>query len=662
MTSDHQRKLTNERAADARYRDALRAKAESYRQMMYEGPASAWWTRVGLPNAPTVPPGGLLGRVALKESNEFLGVRDFYIGVRHIDQPDHGLMVFSWAAPVACAFFRDKGKHDLFDKVAVVRSFVARNDVIIDFADDIVGDPVPAEPFSTKRLTVPKPPTRHSAPANTSTPATQAPANGKMSGTRETAPQPGLDAAAPTQTQGPSLVPHIRAESALRAAIAAPRSDRLSSVLGTLQPEQYDLVTRDPERTTVIQGHPGTGKTIVAAHRAAYLVHPETEAAHRVGRVLVVGPTGHYVRHVQGVLTDLVTDGSGPAAISIHDLLVQMRRLPDRMDSSGFQDYRDVDWALGRLADDAAASLRKSGRLPDPGKPAKATVAVYEALRANSAAGHVITHDQHWAEYLTSLPPFKRAASMRRYLPLLAQCAWSAVPDHEMVVDHVIVDEAQDIAPLEWRLISKINRRDSWTLLGDMNQRRSDWTHHSWPRLAADLGIADSEGGVQLDIAGQGYRTTSAIMQFAAKLLPRADRTVRSLQTDGAPPTITKTRADDLHQTAVVEAERLLDVHLGGTVAIIGMRPGETMRLLRVRGYHMAQGKGTLWIKDSRKIWLLPADEARGLEYDGVVVVEPGDFPKNLGRHGLLYTSLTRANRELAVVHSRALPDALRRR
>ncbi len=58
---------------------------------------------------------------------------------------------------------------------------------------------------------------------------------------------------------------------------------------------------------------------------------------------------------------------------------------------------------------------------------------------------------------------------------------------------------------------------------------------------------------------------------------------------------------------------------------------------------------------------VLSADDARGLEFDAVVVVEPIDFPKNLGRRGLLYASLTRANRSLAVGHSRALPDELRR-
>jgi DNA helicase II / ATP-dependent DNA helicase PcrA len=54
-------------------------------------------------------------------------------------------------------------------------------------------------------------------------------------------------------------------------------------------------------------------------------------------------------------------------------------------------------------------------------------------------------------------------------------------------------------------------------------------------------------------------------------------------------------------------------------------------------------------------------ETVRGVEFDAVVVVEPGAFPRNLARVGPLYTSLTRSNRELVVVHSQALPDELRR-
>lgn len=63
----------------------------------------------------------------------------------------------------------------------------------------------------------------------------------------------------------------------------------------------------------------------------------------------------------------------------------------------------------------------------------------------------------------------------------------------------------------------------------------------------------------------------------------------------------------------------------------------------------------------SGALTVLAPDQARGLEFDGVVVVEPEQFPMNLGRHGVLYTSLTRATRELVIVYSRPLPGDLAR-
>ena len=58
---------------------------------------------------------------------------------------------------------------------------------------------------------------------------------------------------------------------------------------------------------------------------------------------------------------------------------------------------------------------------------------------------------------------------------------------------------------------------------------------------------------------------------------------------------------------------------------------------------------------------VLSINEARGLEFDAVLVIEPSQFPENVGRQGPLYTALTRANRELAVLHSKPLPEKLRR-
>lgn len=66
------------------------------------------------------------------------------------------------------------------------------------------------------------------------------------------------------------------------------------------------------------------------------------------------------------------------------------------------------------------------------------------------------------------------------------------------------------------------------------------------------------------------------------------------------------------------------------------------------------------WEKDGREANVLDPTRARGMEFDAVVVVEPADFKQNRGHHGPVYSALTRLNRELVVVHSKALPAGLR--
>jgi hypothetical protein len=81
---------------------------------------------------------------------------------------------------------------------------------------------------------------------------------------------------------------------------------------------------------------------------------------------------------------------------------------------------------------------------------------------------------------------------------------------------------------------------------------------------------------------------------------------------------------------------------------------------LRGRGWSRGH-EPERWDPNGLDLVVLHSDEARGLEFDAAVVVEPDDFPENVGRQGVLYTSLTRANKVLAVVHSAPLPRDLRR-
>jgi superfamily I DNA/RNA helicase len=112
-----------------------------------------------------------------------------------------------------------------------------------------------------------------------------------------------------------------------------------------------------------------------------------------------------------------------------------------------------------------------------------------------------------------------------------------------------------------------------------------------------------------------------------------------------------------------VQAASFSAKHSEGTTAIITMDPGAVRQELGKQGWRKTGPDAIAWSKDGLKVRLYQPENARGLEFDAVVVVvvEPGAFPENVGREGQLYTSLTRANRELAVVWRGALPDKLRR-
>jgi superfamily I DNA/RNA helicase len=114
--------------------------------------------------------------------------------------------------------------------------------------------------------------------------------------------------------------------------------------------------------------------------------------------------------------------------------------------------------------------------------------------------------------------------------------------------------------------------------------------------------------------------------------------------------------ADQLPAAVLHEAEQLAGRYPAGLTAVITNHPQLVSDRIRNAGWtrgHQA------WTRDELKVVVLSPPDARGLEYDGVVVVEPAEFPQNVGRSGPLYTSLTRAVQELTVVHARPLPSGL---
>lgn len=111
-------------------------------------------------------------------------------------------------------------------------------------------------------------------------------------------------------------------DSALLAAVTAPRGDGMRDIVATIQAEQDEIIRLDHPGVLVIEGGPGTGKTVVALHRVAYLLYTQRERMERHG-VLVVGPNSEFLRHIGRVLpslgeTDVVFTTTGGLVPGLH--------------------------------------------------------------------------------------------------------------------------------------------------------------------------------------------------------------------------------------------------------------------------------------------------------------------------------------------------------
>lgn len=201
---------------------------------------------------------------------------------------------------------------------------------------------------------------------------------------------------------------------------------------------------------------------------------------------------------------------------------------------------------------------------------------------------------------------------------------------------HVIIDEAQDLSPMECRMIARRAEYASMTIVGDLAQATHPLAAGSWPELLARLGRRDSR---TLELR-TGYRVAQVIADYAARFLSPAITATHSYRAGG---TLSVRQVDDI-PAAVQAAVR--DAPRDATTAVIAAdRTIEDLAPLI----------------DRTDVNLLPASLVKGLEYDHVIVVEPGDItvaePRGYSR---LYVVLTRAVANLIVLHREPLPAALR--
>ncbi len=610
----------------------------------------------------------LVGRIGFDAEDELLG-RACYIGPTRLD--DGNFQVVSWDAPVSQLFFGTGDEGFTVDgELAVRRTFDHRLSDIADVDDEWLTRVDPS-PFDAGDLQVPAPSTpRADRRARRVSPDSQpSPAADTVEPTGEAdAEPPGEDGSATRgrthrdrETQVQRLAGMRSAETVLRK-LAAPRSAALQSVLATLQPDQFDVVSRSPHEDLLIQGHPGTGKTVVAAYRAAYLVSAERKEA-QAQTVLLIGPTSDYVAHVKGLVRPL--DPEGRIVVThIAEVLDRIVGLKTNWSGGIGGEHNDIDAHARQFAARAETILKRAK-----------TVAFRPDGTARSPRGRLLPHPVQWAPGATGLrqpgrlgldgatAPVRQSNSHAQISPLMAQAtlAFQPVPFTDQFA-HLLVDEAQDISPIEWNVLEQYLRPGGhWTLVGDMNQRRSDTTYATWATSlttsASAMATNHCDRRCCAAATGQPRRSCSSLTSSSRHL---SEVRPRSRSRGPGPACEHVAGPDALFPKALEAARRLMRNYPNGTVAIITVDPGRLIQLLGKEGWRRGETLN-LWTRGDELLRVHVPESARGLEFDGVVVVEPGDFPENLGREGQLYTSLTRANRELAIVWHKGMPDALRK-
>ncbi|MFE2721638.1 HelD family protein [Kitasatospora sp. NPDC059327] len=542
-----------------------------------------------------------------------------------------------------------------------------------------------------------------------------------------------LDDSAPTGQD-------VLGDGPLTAALRARRTGRMGTAVATLQVEQ-DAIVRSPHRgVTVVQGGPGTGKTVVALHRAAYVLYAFPRAAEQ--GVLVVGPNTRFLDYIGQVLPSLgendvvlatceelagvapvaaesfavarLKGGAAPAralAAVVRsrqapggDFAVRVGqewiRLPEEdvalaresaragalahnrarglfkellVDAlvrefarGGAEALEAIDAQVAQLTGldldrVAAADLRRLGLDDAPDTAADEFDA--DALRADLlddasvdraveelwpllTPGDVVralladgdapdgyprefTDDQRALLRRTPDAPWTDAD-----VPLLDEAASLVDGPPGQTFGHVVVDEAQELTAMHWRMVVRRCPGRSMTLVGDFAQAGPATAARDWKEaLGPDLGRR-----FDLRTLTVSYRTTQEILAVTGELLARIapDRPpVRSIRRGEVPRTLTAA-PDALLDTLLSELREQAAAHPGELTGVI-CADDRTARLA-------AAGV-------DRHARLVPASQARGLEFDAAVVVDPdGITAARPGGERDLYVALTRATKRLCTI------------
>ncbi|MEO6700495.1 MAG: AAA family ATPase [Jatrophihabitantaceae bacterium] len=573
----------------------------------------------------------------------------------------------------------------------------------------------------------------------------------------------------------------VSADDVLMLALNAGRTGQLHDIVATIQAEQDRIIRAPMAGVLVVQGGPGTGKTVVALHRAAYLLYAHRDRLSRSG-VLLVGPNNRFLDYISQVLPSLGETGvvlatagqlypgidaqaSEPAeAIAIKGDLRMVRVLaaavrarqrvpqqPITLDVEGSQlvlTPTDVEQArhraqqsrkphnvarlrfatelVRRLAirlakalntefdDDHRAELINAVRAsPDvrrevnlcwmPITPEKLLRDLYaspellaavaprlsaaeraalhrprsapwtaadvalldeaaellgtEEAQADAAEAAAAADRAHEVEYAgrvldmvadiapDALQMTTASALADRYgaTATRRQLVDEAASDRSWAFGHVVVDEAQELSAMQWRVLMRRCPARSMTVVGDTAQTGSVAGASSWQQVL-DRYVGQRWRLTELTV---NYRTPAQIMQVATATLAAAGVVTSELTSARVgqwPPTVTSTDGPLAPVAAELISQELAELgDSAGRLAVIA--PAALL---------------PLGLAGDERVSVLTAGQAKGLEFDAVILLEPAAILAE-SRRGIsdLYVAMTRCTQRLRIVHRLPLPAGL---
>ncbi len=621
-------------------------------------------------------------------------LESFHIGRLAVAEQDAEPVVVDWRAPVAEPFYRATGREPM--GLARRRHFAVEGKKLLGIEDELFGE-----------------------------------------GHLGVGHDEGLvESAAPTD---------LRGYSTLIASIERGRTGTLGDIVATIQSEQDEIIRSPQHGVLVVQGGPGTGKTVVALHRAAYLLYTHRFPLEDQG-VLVIGPNRVFLRYIEQVLPSLgeagieqvvlgdLIPGVSFAARGVNDdssLAARVKgdvRMSDVIDHAvndrerAMNDDLVVPFRSGYLrlrASETARIVRQARRRFRRHNSARRWVEgeCWAAMAANWRGDEVTPREVR--SDVRSLPEVREM--FERMWPLLTPAEllhdlfgsmallrlasdgvleereYKALhrPRSESVHDvrwtqadiallddarevlgpkpgkngkidefdeirtygHIVIDEVQDLTPMQLRMATRRSLNGSMTVVGDLAQATGPMAPDDWDDVLQHLPSRKPARVIGLSV---GYRIPAQIMELANRVMAAATPSLRAPDSvrvgDSSPRVI---RSDDLVAGVVDEIAHLRGAMDSGSIAVVA--PDDLCDpisdALQARGFEHGRAASSGL---DQSLTVVPVSVVKGLELDAVVVVEPSDIVSGQ-EHGLraLYVALTRSTQRLSIVHHDDLPPAL---